>query len=41
METHVARELTAAQADYRVVRVGGAIALTAGLAMTTAGNFTA
>jgi hypothetical protein len=37
--THVADELAAAQADYRTARIGGAITLALGLALTTAGNF--
>lgn len=39
MKEHVARELTTAIEDYRAARIGGAVALAIGLALTTTGNF--
>lgn len=41
METHIERRLESAKEDYRVARVGGALVLALGLAMTTAANFAA
>jgi hypothetical protein len=39
IEHHVAGELAMAQAEYRGLRIAGAIGLAAGLALTTWGNF--
>jgi hypothetical protein len=39
MEAHVARELAAANEDYRIARISGAVVLGFGLALTTAANF--
>jgi hypothetical protein len=39
MEAHVARELTSAQKEYRLARIGGTLALIIGLAVTAGANF--
>ncbi len=39
MQTHVAESLGRAAAEYRPIRIIGAIALAVGLALATAGNF--
>jgi hypothetical protein len=39
MRTHVSSELTAAQEEYRPLRIGGTIALAVGLVCTTVANF--
>jgi len=39
LEAHIAHELTAAKEDYRAARIGGAMVLAVGLALTTTGNF--
>jgi hypothetical protein len=39
MEEHVSSELSSALADYRPVRIVGAVAVAAGLGLATAGNF--
>jgi hypothetical protein len=39
LKTYVDNELVASEADYKIARIGGTIALAIGLTLTTIGNF--